>query len=369
MKIHFVIANLILVFAIQNCIAQKNEILSQPYRSSLSRATVKDFLDEINTKTGLIIEYSSNNLQLEKMIEPEGKETSIGLLLQKVLKDQKVKLVEKNHKLILAPSSTPVNPDHLVASYIIFGFIKEGEGKEPLIEATISESGNQKMIITNTHGYYSLSLPEGAHQLQVTYTGYTPKMIDMSLHSNTRMDFEMSPNASLQEVLVTSANHPNKDGAEKIPGDLNDAYNYFLGENDPIVPFYGFPGVLNVPENFSSMLVRGGGPDENLFLLEVPRFIILRICSVPFRLLIRLPSKACDFLKVISLQDSAAPFPLSSMYIPRTVICVNGMVKPMPESCLVHLPWKDRLSKIKQPLWAHSGIAGLHRSWVPIRIV
>ena len=268
MKIHFVIANLVFVFAIQNCIAQKNEILSQPYRSSLSRATVKDYLDEINTKTGLIIEYSSNNLRLEKMIELEGKETSIGLLLQKVLKDQKVKLVEKNHKLILAPSSTPVNPDDLVAFYIIFGFIKEGEGKEPLIDATISESGNQKMIITNAHGYYSLSLPEGAHQLQITYTGYTPKMIDLSIHSNTRMDFEMSPNASLQEVLVTSANHPNKDGAEKVPGDLNDAYNYFLGENDPIRSVYLFPGVLNVPENFSSMLVRGGGPDENLFLLD-----------------------------------------------------------------------------------------------------
>ena len=59
-----------------------------------------------------------------------------------------------------------------------------------------------------------------------------------------------------------------KNGADKIPGDLNADYNYFLGENDPVRSVYLFPGVLNVPENFSSMLVRGGGPDENLFLLD-----------------------------------------------------------------------------------------------------
>ena len=127
---------MIFLFAIQDCIAQKKEILSRPYQTSLSRATVKAYLDEINSNSGLIIEYSSNNLQLDNIIEADGKESSIGQLLQKVLKDQKIKLVEKNNKLILAPSTTPINPDDLVVSYVLFGFIKEGEGKEPLIDAT-----------------------------------------------------------------------------------------------------------------------------------------------------------------------------------------------------------------------------------------
>jgi hypothetical protein len=268
MKIQFVFAFVISVSAIRPCIAQKIEILSQPYQSSLNRASVKAYLDEINSKTGLVIEYSSNNLQLDNLVETNGKENSIGGILQKALAGQKIKLVEKNHKLILAPSSTLFNPDDLVPSYTVFGFIKEGEGKEPLIEATISEAGNQKMIITNAHGYYSLSLPEGDHHLQITYAGYSPKMMDISLHSNTRMDFEMNPNAPLQEVLVTRLNNPRKNGADKIPGELNESYNYFLGENDPVRSVYLLPGVLNVPENFSSMLVRGGGPDENLFLLD-----------------------------------------------------------------------------------------------------
>ncbi len=268
MKESIVIVHLVFVFAVQHCVAQKKEFLSRPCHPSLSRATVKAYLDEIKANSGLIIEYSSNNLRLDDMIEMEGNESTLGQVLQKVLKDQKVKLVEKNNKLILAPSATPINTDDLVPSYVLFGFIKEREGKEPLIDATISESGNQKTIVSNAHGYYSLSLPEGNHQIQITYTGYAPRIIDLSLHSNTRMDLEMNPNAPLQEVLVTNSNSLKKDGADKVPGDLNGSYNYFLGENDPVRSVYMFPGVLNVPENFSSMMVRGGGPDENLFLMD-----------------------------------------------------------------------------------------------------
>jgi len=266
MKMRFVIANLFLLFAIQHCIAQK-EILSQPCRNSLRKATVKAYLDEINSKSGLVIEYSSNNLQLADVVETDGNEYSIGQLLQKVLKDQKVRLVEKNNKLILAPSSTPINPDDLMVFYMIFGFVKEGEGKEPMIDATVTETGNKIGLVTNAHGYYSLSLPEGNHQLLITYSGYAPKVIDLSLHANTRLDVEMSLSPALREVVVTHEN-VKKNGADKIPGDLNADYNYFLGENDPLRSVYLFPGVLNVPENFSSMLVRGGGPDENLFLLD-----------------------------------------------------------------------------------------------------
>ena len=268
MKVYIVIANLIFLFAIQDCIAQKKEALSRPYHSSLTKASVKAYLDELHSNTGLIIEYSSNNLLLDNMIETDGTETTVGQLLQKVLKDQKVRLVEKNNKLLLAPASSPINTDDLVNSYIVFGFIKEGEGKEPMIDATISEAGKQKMILTNAHGYYSMSMPEGKHHLLITYTGYAPKMVEVTLHSNARVDIEMSPSPALQEVVITNDNPLRKNGADKIPGDLNDAYNYFLGENDPVRSVYLFPGVLNIPENFSSMLVRGGGPDENLFLLD-----------------------------------------------------------------------------------------------------
>jgi len=266
-KESFVLA-LFFFLSLNNIIAQKTDIRSRPYQSSIKKATVKTFLEEIRNKTGIVIEYSSNNLSLDNIIELDGTEKSLGMLLQKVLKDQRVKLLEKDNKIILAVSPTPINTDNLVPFYTLFGFINEDISMEPMIDATIVDTANQKIILTNAHGYYSISLPEGEHQLQVSYAGYIPKIIHLSLHANTRMDMGLIAKTEMTEVIVTADNQLKKNGSDKIPSDLNESYNFFLGENDPTRAAYLFPGVTSIPENFSGMLVRGGGPDENLFLLD-----------------------------------------------------------------------------------------------------
>ncbi|HVM89741.1 MAG TPA: TonB-dependent receptor [Puia sp.] len=262
------IANLTFCLAVRPCIAQKKDLLSRAYQPDQKKATVKSFLNDINAKTGVVIEFSSNNIDLEKVIETDNKQKSIGQVLQKILEGQKIRLLEKNNKLILAPSSEIINTDDLVPSYVVYGFVKENDSKEPMIDATIMESGKQKAVITNAHGYFSFSLPEGDHELLVSYVGYAQKKIELSLHSNTRLDFELAPHAIMQEIYVTTDDNLKKNGSDKIPDANGDNYNYFLGENDPVRSAYTLPGVLNVSQNLSSMLVRGGGPDENLFLMD-----------------------------------------------------------------------------------------------------
>ncbi|MBS1600418.1 MAG: TonB-dependent receptor [Bacteroidetes bacterium] len=258
-----------LIFILSNpSVAQKKEIFTQRYQPSFKKGTVKAFLEDIRLRTQIVIEYSSNSLSLENIIDLDGTETSVGMVLQKILKDQHVKLIERSNKIILAPSATPINVDELVAAYTLFGFINEDTSREPMIDATIVDVCHNKTIVSNAHGYYSLSLPEGNHQLKFSYTGYNEKNISVSIHSNTRTDIRLSAKSEMTEIFVTAENPIKKNGADKIPSDLNEPYNFFLGENDPIRSVYLFPGVINLPENFSGMLVRGGGPDENLFLLD-----------------------------------------------------------------------------------------------------
>src|SRR5206468_693738 len=46
------------------------------------------------------------------------------------------------------------------------------------------------------------------------------------------------------------------------------SYNIVMGESDVLRTFYMDPGVKNIPEITNGMLVRGGSPDENVFLLD-----------------------------------------------------------------------------------------------------
>ncbi len=265
MRAHLFIANLVCILWIQTCIAQKNEIFSRPYHSSIKKGTIKNYLDELNSGGELVVEYSSNSLQLQNIVELDGSETSLGLLLQKILSGQHVKLLEKNNKIILAASLTPINTDNLVASYNLFGFVKEDMSKEPMIDATIIDLNNQKIIVSNSFGYYSLSLREGNHRIKISYSGFDTKTIDVSLHKDMRLDFELSMKSDLPVVTVTSGGLLKKNVSDT---ETDDANNYFLGENDPLRSICLLPGVSNMYQNFSNMQVRGGGQGENLFLLD-----------------------------------------------------------------------------------------------------
>ena len=269
MKWSILIASLALVVASsQKSVAQKKDFLSLPYHASVTEGTVRSFLEEMNLKTGYTIEYSSIGLGLDNTIHLSGRETTIGSCLQKILIGQKVKLLEKNHKIILATSPFPINVNELVPAYNVYGFVKTSTSKEPLMEASIADLENQQFMVSNTYGYYSFRIAEGDHRIKISYTGFSEKIVDISLHGNMRLDFEMEAGPALPEVVIKNEDILRKTESNKVPGDVNPLYNYFLGENDPVRSVYLFPGVISVPQNFSSLLVRGGGPDENLFLLD-----------------------------------------------------------------------------------------------------
>ncbi|MBS1932822.1 MAG: TonB-dependent receptor, partial [Bacteroidetes bacterium] len=175
---------------------------------------------------------------------------------------------EKNNKIILSPSATVINTDRFVPSFTVFGFVRTTWSKEPMIDATIIDSDDKKITLTNTNGYFTLALPEGDRRLQISYGGFSTKTIDLSLHADLRLDIEMSLLPVLRPVVVEAGEPLKKNAADKIANEKSMTAGYFLGENDPLKSISFLPGVLNLSENFSNIQVRGGGPDENLFLLD-----------------------------------------------------------------------------------------------------
>jgi len=248
--------------------AQKNSMLYRPFRSHLQKGTIRDFLDEINAGSGIQIEYASVSFQAGRIVTPDKDALTLGALLQQVLSGEKVKAIEKNNKIILAPAAVPLADDALLPLYSFFGIVGEEGSREPLHDAVIYEPLTHKAITTNTHGYFTILLSEGRHILEITYAGYKPRQLEIGLHWDLRADIFLARKDDFPEVIVSADDGIKKHANDKIhPGEY-DAFNNFLGENDALRSLYIFPGVMNVTDAANGLLVRGGEQDGNLFLLD-----------------------------------------------------------------------------------------------------
>lgn len=157
--------------------------------------------------------------------------------------------------------------------YTISGYAKDEQNGETLIGATITVKGNARGITSNQYGFYSITLIEGNYELICSYTGYQPKIIELKLEGDQQLNFDLSLRAALQEVVVnskkTDGNVKNAQmGKFVLPIEQIKAIPAFLGEVDLLKTIQLLPGVRNAGEGSAGLYVRGGGPDQNLIMLD-----------------------------------------------------------------------------------------------------
>ncbi len=152
---------------------------------------------------------------------------------------------------------------------IISGFISDKENKETLIGASISDKNSSQGTISNDYGYFSLSIPVGSQNLEISYVGYEPLSIPLSLCKDTIMKFELEQNTWLDEIVVTPKKRfsPSSGAIEFSMEDIKNTPVPF-GETDILKTLQLLPGIQAGVEGASGLYVRGGGPDQNLTLLD-----------------------------------------------------------------------------------------------------
>jgi hypothetical protein len=160
------------------------------------------------------------------------------------------------------------------AKYTISGFIKDSLSGETLIGATIAVTGKTKGISSNQYGFYSITLEEGEYILVCSFIGYLPKIIVVKLDGNKQLNIDVLPRSTLsQEVIVTSKKRDNnvknaQMGKFTLPIEQIKSIPAFLGEVDLLKTIQLLPGIRNAGEGSAGLYVRGGGPDQNLILLD-----------------------------------------------------------------------------------------------------
>ena len=145
---------------------------------------------------------------------------------------------------------------------------------ETIIGSTVTVVGSNRSLLTNNYGFFSVTLPAGDYDVLFSHVSYETVSRRLSLRSDQTFTISLLPkSAALQEVVVFNKR---KDGNVKNAqmGKLDLSMNQirsipaFLGEVDILKAIQLLPGVQSAGEGNAGFYVRGGGPDQNLILLD-----------------------------------------------------------------------------------------------------
>ncbi|MES2329562.1 MAG: TonB-dependent receptor [Bacteroidota bacterium] len=154
------------------------------------------------------------------------------------------------------------------------GYIKDSLSGETLIGANLNIRSEGKGILSNQYGFFSITLKKGNYIVSVSFVGYQSKEFSVDLSNNIQQNILLLPNSAvIDNVTVTTRKRDNnvkaaQMGKFELSVATAKALPAFLGEVDILKTLQLLPGVRNAGEGNAGFYVRGGGPDQNLILLD-----------------------------------------------------------------------------------------------------
>lgn len=158
-------------------------------------------------------------------------------------------------------------------NFTLCGKVSDSATGEDMIGASVMITDKRKGCITNSYGFYSMSLPAGEYTLRLSYLGYKDKDWFINLEKDTTLNIEITPvTLALDEVVISSRknnrNITGGAGIEKIyPGEI-EKLPVFFGEKDLLKTIQLLPGISSPSEGSTGFNVRGGSVGQNLILLD-----------------------------------------------------------------------------------------------------
>lgn len=164
------------------------------------------------------------------------------------------------------------------------GYVRDASSGEALIGANVSIAETGRSIQTNTYGFYSISMDSGRYVVETSYLGFSSRTdtIDMAvsrehsveLRAEDRSATSSGGEKQIGEVEVRGEDRRDRNvrstdvGVLTLTPERARTLPVIFGEVDLLKTLQLMPGVQSAGEGNSGFYVRGGGPDQNLILLD-----------------------------------------------------------------------------------------------------
>jgi len=156
--------------------------------------------------------------------------------------------------------------------YTVSGYVENANSGEKLAGAVIYVTDATNMgTMTNTYGFYSITVPAETIKITVAYIGYASQTIELNLKEDEHINFSLIPANEIDEVeIIGQKSEAEKTEMGRIDVSIKTIQKIpaLLGEVDILKAIQLLPGVQSGTEGTSGLYVRGGGPDQNLILID-----------------------------------------------------------------------------------------------------
>lgn len=161
-------------------------------------------------------------------------------------------------------------------TYTLSGYVRDARTGETLIAANVINAENPiEGTNTNTYGFYSITLPEGKYKVAFSYLGFQDQFFELDLIKDLELNVDLAEGVMMDEVVISAEKEAKRRNVEstqmgviELPVENIKKLPAIFGEVDILKAIQLLPGVLSSGEGNAGFYVRGGGPDQNLVLLD-----------------------------------------------------------------------------------------------------
>ena len=234
----------------------------------MREATLQAILEQLEQQIDYSFVYNETvNLDRKKHLSIENQQLPAALDI--IFRQTRISWKINKKYIILTSKKTETNTPKITIS----GYITDSGSSEVLIGANVYDQLSGMGTATNEFGFYSLTLPSGEVDLRYSYLGYETENLKTEVYENERKNIRLKAHMMLEEVVVygdkaETGISATQMGAIDVPLNILNTTPSLLGEADVMKTIQMLPGVQAGTEGSAGVYVRGGGPDENLILLD-----------------------------------------------------------------------------------------------------
>lgn len=186
-------------------------------------------------------------------------------------------MIDMNHSNRTNTSQILIGDPELIGTYKIVklqGIVTDGATKEPLTGATILVENSNNYSVSGYSGEYLLELVPGEYNLSASCIGFENRKLDIEIVSPGELEIDLFEKThKINEIVVYAQKADENIRSHQMSMVQLDAKTIkqlpsIVGDKDIIKSLTMMPGVKSVGEFGSGINVRGGGEDQNLYLIE-----------------------------------------------------------------------------------------------------
>ena len=251
-----------------NIFAQ-DDPLTRKITGTFSDITIKEALVKIRNKADISFAYNDNLKELSRKTDLRFEDKTVKEVLDGIFGPASLTYRRVGRNITIYRSE---GRKHKVT---VSGYVFDAKTGEALIQCNVYEKSSMTGVVTNNFGYFSLTLPDvnGEKTVVFSYLGYKNAEVRVG-NEDVVLNIRLEPaSTGLTEVTV-QAERNNKEVLSSSLGKISvkaveiNALPAIAGETDVLKAITLLPGIKQGVDGSSGFYVRGGGPDQNLILLD-----------------------------------------------------------------------------------------------------